>query len=45
MKPNQDPNPLYDKIQLIRLNNHAFETGIIDEKTKTLLAEKIWASN
>lgn len=35
---------LYDKIQLIRLNTHAFEAGIIDEKTKLAIDEKIWAS-
>ena len=45
METDQESNPLYDKIQLIRLNDHAFEAGIIDEKTKTKLAEKIWASS
>lgn len=35
---------LYDKIQLTRLNTHAFESGIIDEQTKTAVYNKIWSS-
>lgn len=34
---------LYDKIQLQRLNRFAFESGMIDEKTKLGIDNKIWA--
>jgi len=40
----QEGKELYDKIQLQRLNRFAFESGMIDEKTKTSIEGKIWAS-
>ena len=40
----QEGKDLYDKIQLQRLNRFAFESGMIDEKTKLSIEGKIWAS-
>ena len=37
------PKAVFDKLQLLKLNAYAFETGVIDEKTKDAIDEKIWA--
>ena len=38
------PKAVFDKLQMLKLNAYAFESGIIDEKTKIAIDEKIWST-
>ena len=41
---NQADKKIYDKIQLLRMNDKAFQAGLIDEKVRGEIEKQIWAS-
>ena len=41
---NQADKKIYDKIQLLRMNDKAFKAGLIDEKVRDEIEKQIWAS-
>jgi CRISPR/Cas system CMR-associated protein Cmr3 (group 5 of RAMP superfamily) len=41
---NQADKKIYDKIQLLRMNDKAFKAGLIDEKVRGEIEKQIWAS-